>query len=195
MLVFDLERQMCRHGVGQPARIVDARERRQNLGRYLHVEFDVLVELVQHRAHQRLAFLVGDRLGFEQRHLRREVTLGLVVALNHGTALALDQHLDGAVRQLQQLQDAGDRADGVDIVRRRVIIGGALLCRQHDLFSRLHRQFERADGFLPADEQRNHHVRKHDHVPQRQHRQRRFRTGDDSGREMLIGFLHFTLSM
>ena len=157
--------------VRQPARVVDARERGQNFGRDLHVEFHILVELAEHRTHQRLALLVGDRPGFEQRHLRREIVAGLDIALDDRPAFALDQHLDGAVRKLQQLQNAGDGADGVDVLRRRVVVGGTLLRHQHDLLARLHGEFKRADRLFPADEQRNYHVREHDDVPQRQHRQ------------------------
>jgi len=54
LLVFQLQRQMCRNGVGQTARIVDAGDRSQNLGRNLLVQLDVLVKLLHHRTAQRL---------------------------------------------------------------------------------------------------------------------------------------------
>ena len=34
---------------------------------------------------------------------------------------ALDQHLDGAVRQLEQLQDRRDRADLVKVLAARIV--------------------------------------------------------------------------
>ena len=54
LLVLELERQVRRDRVGQPAGIVDARDRGQDLGRDLLVELDVLVELLRHGATQRL---------------------------------------------------------------------------------------------------------------------------------------------
>ena len=92
---------MRRHRVGQTARIIDARQRSENLGRNFHVEFDVLVELIQDGTRQRLAFLVRQRQGLEQCHLRGEVVFRLQILLQHGAAFALDQNLDGTVRQFQ----------------------------------------------------------------------------------------------
>jgi hypothetical protein len=54
LLVVELERQMRGNGVGQAARIVDAGDRGQDLGRNLLVQFDVLVELLHHGTAQRL---------------------------------------------------------------------------------------------------------------------------------------------
>jgi hypothetical protein len=57
-----------------------------------------------------------------------------------------DQHLDGAVGQLQELQHAGQRADGVDRVGGRVVVGGV------DLGGRAKIQaFTRSDEFYAAE--------------------------------------------
>ena len=72
--------------------------------------------------------------------------------------------------QLQQLQDRGDRADAVEVVGLRVVDVGLLLGDEHDPLVGPHGHVERLDGLLPPDEQRDHHVRVHHHVAQRQHR-------------------------
>jgi hypothetical protein len=68
------------------------------------------------------------------------------------------------------LQDAGERADLVDRIRIRIIVGSVLLRRQQDQRVVLHDLFERPDRFLAADEQRHDHVRENDDIAERQHR-------------------------
>ncbi len=114
-----------------------------------------------------LGVLVGHRLG-----KRLEIRVRVLEAGDLRPAAALDQHLHRAVRQLQQLQDRGDGADAEDVVGCRVVLGGVLLRDQQDLLVLLHDRLERADRLLAADEQRDDHVREHDDVAQRQHRQR-----------------------
>ena len=53
-----------------------------------------------------------------------------------------------------------------------IVLGGVLLRDEQDLLVVAHDRFERADGLLAADEQRDDHVREHDDVAQRQHGQR-----------------------
>ena len=93
-----------------------------------------------------------------------------VELLDAGAIDALDQHLDRAVGQLQQLQDGRDGADPVQVLGLRIVDVGLLLRDQQDALVGLHGQIERDDGFLAPDEQRNHHVRVHHHVAQRQYR-------------------------
>ena len=52
-----------------------------------------------------------------------------------------------------------------------LVLAGGLLRDQHDLPLGFHRRLERLDGLGPTDEQRDDHVREHDHVAQRQQRQ------------------------
>src|SRR5262249_13600166 len=83
---------------------------------------------------------------------------------------ALDQYLDGAVGELEQLQYARKRADLVDRLRCRIIVGGVLLGREQDEGVGPHHLFEREDRLLTSDEEGRDHVRKYDNVAQRQHR-------------------------
>ncbi len=98
-------------GVGQAARLIDSRQRGEDLGRYLLVQFHVLLELRNDRAdeHVHFAFVEAVFLA-EHRDLGREM-IADVVAIDERPLGALDEDLDGAVGQLQQLQDRGKRAN------------------------------------------------------------------------------------
>jgi hypothetical protein len=122
---------------------------------------------------RRRASISGDRLA-GRRHRARHVggeVLARVVIDRVGALQAFDQHLHGAVGQLQHLQDAGDAADLEHVVGLGLVLAGGLLGHQHDLAAGFHRGFQRLDGLGPPDEQRDDHVREHDHVAQRQQRQ------------------------
>jgi hypothetical protein len=85
-----------------------------------------------------------------------------------GALDAFDQHLDGAVRQLEQLQHLGQRAGLVDGVDGRIVVGRVLLGDQQNPLVVAHHVFQRLDRLVAADEQRHDHVRKDDDVAQRQ---------------------------
>ena len=87
-----------------------------------------------------------------------------------GARLAFDQHAHGLVGQLQKLQHGRQRADPMQAVGVGIVLGGVLLGQKQNLLLVVHHLFERANGFLAADEQRNDHVGKHDDIAQRQHR-------------------------
>ena len=84
--------------------------------------------------------------------------------------LALDQHFYRAVRQLQQLEDGGDRTDFVNVARIRIVDRSVALGHQHDFIIGLFDHFEGPNRLVPSHEQGRNHVWKHDDVPQRQHR-------------------------
>ena len=74
-----------------------------------------------------LADVVGEPVG-----VGLVVIAAVGVFANLGALGPLDQHLDGAVGQLQQLQHARQRADLEDRVGRRIVVGGILLGGQQD---------------------------------------------------------------
>ena len=129
---------------------------------------------VRQRAAHRLDFVrrtgvAGCDVGFGD-----DMVFTVVGDVTDARALrAFDQHLDGAVGQLQHLQHRGDAADVVQVVGGRLVLGRRLLRDQQDVLAGFHRDVERLDRLRAADEQRNHHVRKDDDVAQRQQRQRR----------------------
>ena len=97
-------------------------------------------------------------------------------ALDAGAREAFDQHLHGAIGQLQHLQDAGDAADVEHVFGFRLVLARSFLGHQHDLTSGFHCSFQSLDRLGAPNEQRNHHVGEDHHVAQRQKRQvNRFR--------------------
>ena len=178
---------MRRHRVGQAAWIVDPGERGKNLGRNLHVQFDVLVKFIQDGACERLAFLVRKRHGLEHCYLRGKIIFRFQIFLQNRAAFTLDQHLDGAIRQFQQLQDAGNRSDIMNVICRRIVIRSALLRHQHDLLAGLHGLLKGADRLAPTYKQRDNHVRKHDDIAQWKNGDVRLRSWNYHG---WFGFWH-----
>ncbi len=112
---------------------------------------------------------------FSQLRVER-IGLGLVIgvgrdeALDARTALAFDQHLDGAIGQFQQLQHIGQHTDFIDGVRIGIVVAGIFLSGEQNLLVALHDLVQRLDGFLAADEQGHDHVREHYDIAQWQHR-------------------------
>jgi hypothetical protein len=117
----------------------------------------------------RLGFVADFR--FQRDQVGHEVGRPVGDLLDAGALRAFHQHLDGAVRQFQHLQDIGHAADFVNVRWRRLILGGRLLGRQHDALALLHGGFQRLDGFWSANKQRDYHVREDYNIPQRQQRQ------------------------
>ncbi len=170
LLVGNLDGEMRGHGVGELGVVLDLLDDADHLGRHLLVELHIVLELVDDRARERLgldllAGGVGEHDGVGL------VVFGTVgVALDLGARGAFDQHLDGAVGQLEQLQHARERADLVDRAGRRIVVGGVLLRGEQDERVGAHHLFERLDRLLAPDEERHDHVREDDDVAQRQHR-------------------------
>ena len=158
-------------GVGQPAGLVDARQRRQDLGRDLLVQLHVLIELRDHRAAHRLELGAVLGLGRDRARLRGVVGLEVGDRVDARALDAFDQHLHGAVGQLQHLQDVRDGAGAVHVLGRGLVLGGGFLRHQQDALARLHRRLQRLDRLRAPDEQRNHHVREDHHVTQRKQRE------------------------
>jgi hypothetical protein len=88
--------------------------------------------------------------------------------LGDRTRAPLDQHLDGAVGQLQQLQHIGQHADAVHPVEARILGGVVDLRDQQDRLVVAHHRLERAHRLVASHEQRHDHVGKDHHVAQRQ---------------------------
>jgi hypothetical protein len=77
-----------------------------------------------------------------------EIGIGRVAG-DRGARGALDQHLDGAVGKLQQLQHIGERADLMDGVGCRIVVGSVLLGGQQDLAVGPHHLFQSLDRLFP----------------------------------------------
>ncbi|MNF47569.1 hypothetical protein D3C84_287760 [compost metagenome] len=152
LLLLDLQRHMGGHGVYQAARLVDAVQRGQHLGRHLLAQLDVLFELTQEAANEYFGLaLAGIDLVY-QADFGTTVAIHFAEALDGATLLTLDQHFHGAVRQFQQLQDSGNGAHAIQSVFARVVIGRIPLGNQKNLLVPRHRGLERLDGFLAPHE-------------------------------------------
>ena len=151
----------------------------QQFRRQLAVELDVLLEQRHQRARARASIsrVLARRRGIATRVRRPACRRARRLAGTRARVDAFDQHLDRAVGQLQQLQHVRERADLVQIRRRRVVDIRLLLRDQQDALVAFHRMLERAERLVAADEQRDDHVRKHHHVAQRQDRQVRADVG------------------
>ena len=162
---------MAGHRVGQLGRVVDLVDGDQDFGGDFLVELDIALELADHGAGQRLGLLGLAGLFGQQLGHGLEVILGFLEAADLRATAALDQHLDRAIGQLEQLQHRGDGADLVQILGAGIVLGGVFLRDEEDLLVVAHHRFECAHGFIPADKERHNHVREDHDIAQRQHRE------------------------
>ena len=121
--------------IGQTARVFDAAERSQHLRGDLGIEFDVLLELGGHRAHQDLSFALVEIALANRCRIHNKTFFGFNIVDDPGAGDPFHQYLHGAVRQLQQLQDTGDRPDAENILGRWIIVRCVMLSREEDLFT------------------------------------------------------------
>ena len=82
--------------------------------------------------------------------------------------LALHQHANGAVRQLEQLQHHGDDASVIEGIAARIILCRVKLGHKEDFLGAFHRRFQRGNALVATHEERDDHLRKNDNVTQRQ---------------------------
>ena len=107
LLVVQFQRQMRRNRVGQTTRIINPGNRCQDFRGNLLVQLDVLIELLRHRAAQRLHFarirhMLASIHGHTGSHKMRLLILHIQQL---GTLLPFHQHLHRAVGQFEHLQN------------------------------------------------------------------------------------------
>ena len=170
LLVGDLEREIGRDRVSEPPRILDLADLYGNLWRGLLVQLHIGFELLDRRPDESLdqgqiTDDVLDILCFADKIWPRRVE-----RRQPRPRLPLDQHLDRAVGQLEQLQHRRQRAEVIKLVGARIFVPGILLADQEHLLVTGHDRFERLDRLIAADEQRHDHLREYHDVAQRQDR-------------------------
>ncbi len=166
LLLLDLDAQMPGHQVGKLRRLAGLADRDDRFLGDVLLDLRIARELLRHRAHQRLhGVAVAHGLG-QDLDLGLEVAVILDEVADLHARLALDQHLHGAVRQLQKLQHVGEDAGAVDAIGHRFVHRRVDLRRQQDLLVVLHHRLQRPHRLLAPDEQRHDHVREHDNVAQ-----------------------------
>ncbi len=162
---------MRSHGVDQAARLIDAVKRRQDLCRDFLAQLHVLLELSQQAAHEHLGLTVRCIDFVDQRDVCAVVAIDFDETLYRTALLAFDQHLDGAIGQLEQLQYGGDGADAVQSLFIRIVVSRISLREQQDLLVACHCRFKGFDRLLAPHEQRDNHVRINHDITQWQERQ------------------------
>ncbi len=158
--------------IGEARKIVDAGKSGQHFRRQLAALAHQLLEQVHQHARGGFQFdgrTIEHRL--QRHHVRAQHAIGFEATVQLAARLAFHQHLDRAVRQLHQLQHAADGADRMQVGLARIVGFGLLLRDQQDAAVAFHRGFQCFHRLVAADEQRDHHVRIHHHVAQRQHGQ------------------------
>jgi len=138
-----------------------------------------LIELREQRSAHRLNLVRLTGVGRDGMRIGGQVFAALLHPHNSRALRTLNQHLNGAVGELQHLQHRRDAADIVEIVGGGVVLRRLTLCDEQNVLSGVHRHIERLDRFGAPDEQRDHHMGEHDDVAQWQQRQR----GDVFGRK------------
>ncbi|CAM5588106.1 hypothetical protein RLIN73S_01487 [Rhodanobacter lindaniclasticus] len=140
-------------------------------GRQLAALLDQLFEQRNQRARNHVQFTLLRVVGrLDEARARGQHAVVFLEVLDRDTRLPLDQHLDRAIGQFQQLQHTSQRADLVQIGDLGVVDVRAGLGYQQDLPFAFHRAFQRPHRLVAADEQRDHHVRIDHHVAQGQYR-------------------------
>ncbi|MNO77287.1 hypothetical protein D3C76_683900 [compost metagenome] len=171
LLLLDFQRHVRGHGVYQAAGLIDAVERRQDFSRDFLAQLHILFELRQQAAHEDFRLTVRRGGLFDQGNLGPAVAFDFDKALNRTALLAFDQHLDGAIGQLQQLQNSGNGTDTIQSVFTRIIVSRIFLRQQKNLLLASHRCLEGFDGLLAPHEQRDNHMRIYNNITQWQERQ------------------------
>ncbi len=171
LLFVDADQQVSGNRVRQLARIVDADGRDHGVVVQVVRQLDVLLEQRHDAAHR--GFGVAARLALLRQHLDHDAVEALVfLPLDGARAVdALDEHLDVAVGQLEALDDIGDAAHRVDVFGTRIVDRGVVLRREEDALVLEQRVLERPRRARPSDDERHHHVRKDNDVPERDDRQ------------------------
>ncbi|EBA08763.1 hypothetical protein SSE37_03935 [Sagittula stellata E-37] len=170
LLLAHFDAEVTGHEIGQLRRLGRFADGGQRLFGDVLLDLGVALELLRHGVGQGLdrggvAGHLGQVLG-----LRLEEVVVVEVLDDAHAALALDQHLHGAVGQLEQLQDIRQHARLVDAGGLRIVDRGIDLAGKQDLLVVVHHLFQCTHRLFAAHEEGHDHVREHDDVAQRQHR-------------------------
>ena len=171
LLLFDGKLQVGGNDVGELGRIFHAHGRDHGFVIQRLAKLYILLKQRGHALHARfdLGVHFGGIAGDPNVSLHVAVRVG---SLEQSAALnAFHQHLDVAIGQLEALHDVDDGADLVNLIGLGLVDGGIVLSGQKDFLVRGQRLFEGPHAGLSAHDERRHHVRKDDHVPDGHHGQ------------------------
>ncbi len=181
LLLRRVDLQVRGHHVGDLLGVVGLAHHVLRLVGELRVELHVVHELGGHAARQRAAAherAIGRR---QRRGAHEEERLGTLEALDAHALLALDERLDAAVRQLEELQHADARADGHDVVGGRILHRRLALRAEDERGLLVEGRLDGLDGLLAAHEEGRDHLGEDDQLAGRQQRQGRRRRARANG--------------
>src|SRR5690242_9129524 len=169
LLVGNLDRDVPRDRIGEPRGVVDLGKLHRGFSRQLAVQLGIILELLDHRAHQRLDLAIGAielALILDRLDRAGQVIAGFLEHLKASALFAFDEHAHRAVRQLEELQDRRADADVIQVIAAGIVLRRIELRDQEDFLVGGHRRFQRGDGLVAANEQRHDHIGKDDDVAQ-----------------------------
>ena len=128
-----------------------------------------MLKLFKHRTHQRGCFGPFNGGGINKLNLGFSIVRGpLVDTQQVGPLLALNQHPNGSVGQLQQLHHRRRNANGVQVIKIGIVLRRIELGDEENFLVAFHRLFEGNDGFVATNKKRHNHAWKHYDVTQGQ---------------------------
>jgi len=140
--------------VGQRAGVFEVQQRDHDLGGDALARGRDLLELGRDRAHQRLGFERLDRGGRQPLQPDAVARLGFEPLGDPDALLAFQHDAHGPVGDFEYLDDLGDDANLVQVVRLGVLGGDLLLRGQQDVLTAGHRLVQCPHGLLAPDEER-----------------------------------------
>ena len=176
LLGCHIDRNILGDIVCQIARIAALGYGQLHIGRQAGRILCVLAEALLRGAHKCLCAAFGHAVNVVLEFLNLGIHAVLVLfggdkVVRECTGLALDQHADIIARQTQDLANLADRADLVQVARRRRIGFEFALRGQEDGLSVLHCRFQCANRHHSAHIKVDDHIRERRQSAQRQHRQ------------------------
>ena len=164
LLALDGQREVAGDGVGKLACGRHGVDRVDNLLGELFALARIVVETLEHRAARGLENL-GVALGRVKPQGLGGVARRPVLEIGDLHALmGLDEHLQGAVGELEHLQHGGVGAHRVEIAHRGIIRLAVALGDEDDLVIAAHSLLDSLHRLRATDEQRQNHPRKHNKV-------------------------------
>ena len=176
LLGCHIDRNILGDIVSQIARIAALGYGQLHIGRQAGRILCVLTEALLRGAHECLRAAFGHAVNVVLEFLNLGIHAVLVLlggdkVVRECAGLTLDQHADIVARQTQDLANLADRADLVQVARRRRIGFQFALRGQEDGLAVLHRRFQCANRHHSAHIKVDDHIRERRQSAQRQHRQ------------------------
>src|SRR5688500_14132275 len=141
----------------------------QRIGLRIRRQAQVLLDELPHFLNERVetcAFFVHDRSTTNERH---ESPVAIFDAHSGGAFAALDDDLDLSILLFLRLKNAAERADTIDLLRRRFVNRGVVLSGQKDCAIPSECLFEGADRTGTTDFECDFSEGKYDNVANRHH--------------------------